>query len=160
DRAIIQSFLVTDNADSARALSSRQRLLRLIQKHPDAWQVWWRLADNDLHTWHIEEGVPIEEVIAELQRTVALNPGLAPAWEHLEGVTYLRDSALNHEALTMRRRIGPYELDSYLTAEIRERSWKNLIQVETLSTLAARKVASGLEGAPGILASLLNEVPR
>lgn len=107
ERALIEIGLVLSNSDSARALDRRERYQRLLRQYPDFWWGWWVLADNDFHSGSIYHGVSTDEVIAELQQVLSLNPGFAPAWDHLLGLVVTRDSVLLAQAIAGLERSSP-----------------------------------------------------
>jgi TolB-like protein len=76
DRLVLESWW-TDTISVALA-----RAREAVEKYPDYWPAWMQYGD-----WLFHVGPPhgYDRTAAEaaLERTVALNPTLAPAWEHL-----------------------------------------------------------------------------
>ena len=84
--------MTREDAALDRRSSSRARFQAILRDYPDYWWGWWVLADNSFHTGGLIYGTSPEETIAELRRTVELNPSFVPAWAHLAQALYLRDS--------------------------------------------------------------------
>src|SRR5262249_23727921 len=93
ERAMIEIAMVLEDPDSNRAKGLQGRLDALLRRYPDYWRGWWSLADLNLHRGFREEGVDIGQVRAQLERTVELNPGFLPAWNHLAEVIFFSDSS-------------------------------------------------------------------
>ena len=75
--------MTREDAVLDRRSSSRARFQAILRDYPDYWWGWWVLADNSFHTGGLIYGTSPEETIAELRRTVELNPSFVPAWAHL-----------------------------------------------------------------------------
>ncbi len=84
--------MTRESVELDRRSSSRARYQAILRDYPDYWWGWWVLADNSYHTGGLIYGTSPEETIAELRRTVELNPSFVPAWAHLAQALYLRDS--------------------------------------------------------------------
>ncbi len=68
------------------------RLRAIIKRFPGDWSAWWFYAD-ELHHWGPLIGYTNADTRAALQRTVDLNPKLAPMWGHLFDASVGHDSA-------------------------------------------------------------------
>jgi eukaryotic-like serine/threonine-protein kinase len=78
-------------------MSESQRLeaFRLVAEHyPGYWPGWLSYGDMQFH-YGPRLGHDWREGLAAFQRAVALEPDLAPAWEHMDGLTYGRDEVEN-----------------------------------------------------------------
>lgn len=76
-------------ADLAGTLEERiVRLRRLTQRFPDYWPAWWELGEELVHRGPYV-GTTYAETEATLSRLLELNPGFAPAWEHLFFISVL-----------------------------------------------------------------------
>jgi TolB-like protein len=80
-------------------------LRRITEQYPDYWPGWFQLGDQLVHAGPLLGGTD-EDAIAALQRTLALNPRLTPAWEHLQWVAGERDPSLAAAALDSAIRLG------------------------------------------------------
>jgi len=78
ERAIVEANLALGrNLDSASILGHA-----LIGRYPDYWLGWFDLGDSQVHMLPFV-GATRAEARANLERALAINPGLYPAWDHL-----------------------------------------------------------------------------
>jgi hypothetical protein len=99
DRLVFDSW-VTDTFSVAVAHSTE-----VTRRFPDYWPGWMQHADWLFHVGPVY-GHDREESKAALRRTVALNPALIPAWEHLYWAAMPDDPATAGRALEELTRLG------------------------------------------------------
>jgi serine/threonine-protein kinase len=86
-----------ETADSMSVQVSRFR--QVTEEYPDNWLGWMYYADALVH-WAPALGFTNLDAKVVLERTVALNPRLLPAWEHLAWMALsLRDTAASARAI-------------------------------------------------------------
>ncbi len=92
--------LLLENSLTKKTMSEHLALLRQItSRFPTYWPGWWDYANYMVH-WTPYIGTQSEDARAALERTVQLNPGFAPGWEHLLWIAGdQRDTAGAHRAL-------------------------------------------------------------
>jgi serine/threonine-protein kinase len=77
-------------ADMTTTLSDRMTQLReLTQRFPDYWPAWMDLGDWIYH-WGGMAGYTTADAVAAFERTVALNPGLVPVFNHMQALYQFR----------------------------------------------------------------------
>jgi tRNA A-37 threonylcarbamoyl transferase component Bud32/TolB-like protein len=82
------------------------RLLKLTQRFPDFWPAAWEYADENLTHRGGLLGHTRREAQAALERTIALNPDLTGAWDHLLWMgIHNRDSGATRRALAANARV-------------------------------------------------------
>ena len=128
----VDSVVVARYRANRQSLSERERLLieaimpdslgermarlqDLTHRFPDFWPAWWEYADESLiHRGGLLGHTRLESQAA-LERTVALNPDLTGAWDHLLWTAIQnRDSAATRRALAANARV---HIDSLWLAE-------------------------------------------
>jgi len=89
------------------SLGDRDALLReLTQRFPDFWPAAWAYADDNLTHDGGLLGRTRRDAQAALERTIALNPDLTGAWDHLLWMAiHNRDSAATRRALAANARV-------------------------------------------------------
>jgi TolB-like protein len=84
---------------------SMARLQELTRRFPDFWPAWWEYAEELTHQAGLL-GHTHREAQAALERTIALNPDLTGAWDHLLWIGIKnRDSAATRRALAANARV-------------------------------------------------------
>lgn len=103
DRLLIEAGYTSDTTDTRLG-----RLRRLANRYPSYWPAAYELANSLVH-FGPYVGTELHESRAALERFVRLNPGFAPAWEHLSWIALLqRDTVGAAVALQQwRRRVDP-----------------------------------------------------
>jgi tRNA A-37 threonylcarbamoyl transferase component Bud32/TolB-like protein/tetratricopeptide (TPR) repeat protein len=126
---------------------SMARLQELTRRFPDFWPAWWEYAEELTHEGGLL-GHTRQEAQAALERTVALNPDLTGAWDHLlwMGIKN-RDSAATRRALAANARV---HIDS-LWLEAGQNYYRGL-------RLAAYEFLAP-DSAPALVDSVLLETP-
>jgi Protein kinase domain len=99
DRLVYESW-VTDTYSVALA-----RGREAVERYPDYWPGWMQYADWLFHVGPVH-GHEMAEAESAFERTVALNPALVAAWEHLYWATISHDTATPARALEALRRLG------------------------------------------------------
>jgi hypothetical protein len=89
--------------DTARVTLSR--LQEITRRYPDYWPGWLAYADRFVHVAPLL-GYTSADARAALQRTLRLNPNLAPVWQHLFWVAIPFDTATAVHALEEYTRLG------------------------------------------------------
>jgi serine/threonine protein kinase len=89
--------------DSARVTLSR--LQEITRRYPDYWPGWLAYADRFVHVAPLL-GYTSADARAALQRTLRLNPNLAPVWQHLFWVAIPFDTVTAVHALDEYTRLG------------------------------------------------------
>ncbi|MBI1722413.1 MAG: protein kinase [Gemmatimonadetes bacterium] len=94
-------------AELADSASARLGLLEEVtRRFPDYWPGWMEYADWLVHFAPLLEPVS-ERARAALERTIALNPRLVPAWTHLAWMAVMEgDSVALSRAVTTLQRLG------------------------------------------------------
>ncbi len=103
ERLLIEAGLTGGGDTSATAFLDNLR--RVTQRFPDYWPGWFDYGDYLYHYGPLIGGTH-EDAIAVLQRTLELNPRLAPAWQHLEWAAGERDPALAAAAIDSEASLG------------------------------------------------------
>jgi TolB-like protein len=138
------------------SLSDRiERLQALTRRFPDFWPGWWELADDHLTHAGGLLGHTRREAQAALERTLALNPDLTAAWDHLLWVAdWNRDTAAARRAIAANSRV---HIDSLWYATFRQDyfSGLRLATYQFLSPDSAKALEdSVLHDAPSALTSV------
>jgi TolB-like protein/tRNA A-37 threonylcarbamoyl transferase component Bud32 len=168
----VDSVIIARYQDNRRSLPERERLLiealmpdslsdrierlqALTRRFPDFWPAWWELADDHLTHAGGLLGHTRQEAQAALERTLALNPDLTAAWDHLLWVAdWNRDTAAARRAIAANSRV---HIDSLWYATFRQDyfSGLRLAADQFLSPDSAKALEdSVLHGAPSSLTSV------
>jgi tRNA A-37 threonylcarbamoyl transferase component Bud32/TolB-like protein len=126
---------------------SMARLQELTRRFPDFWPAWWEYAEELTHEAGLL-GHTRSEAQAALERTIALNPDLTGAWDHLLWMAIQnRDSAATRRALAANARV---HIDSLWLAD----GQNYYLGVR----MAARELLAP-DSAPALMDSVLLETP-
>jgi hypothetical protein len=86
----------------------------ITERFPTYWPAWFDLGDQLTHHG-VFLGIPLEQAVSALERTVALNPRFVPAWEHLHWIAvHARDTVSSGRTLA---RLTELRVDSLLQDE-------------------------------------------
>ena len=98
-------LLITAHMNDRRWTPMMEGLREVTERYPDYWPAWLLYADGLVHGGP-RLGRDWTEGYAALQRVVALNPDLVPAWEHITQLTYNRDKAEDSRANARLKELG------------------------------------------------------
>jgi len=124
DRLLVEAFM-TDS------LGVRyERVKAAAARFPDYWPAWWTLSEQLAHSAPLF-GTNGEDLRSALEQTLTINPGMAPAWQHLFWVAmWERDTILSARVL---RALTSLHYDS-LSRE--EQGFDELLHFRYLDALA------------------------
>jgi tRNA A-37 threonylcarbamoyl transferase component Bud32 len=98
-------LLIAAHLNDRRWTAMMEGLREVTERYPDYWPAWLLYADALVHGGP-RLGHDWTEGYAALQRVVALNPDLVPAWEHIARLTYGRDEAADSRANARLEELG------------------------------------------------------